>query len=239
MAAAGAAVGLAGGFAVRVERHPAGKEGDLEQVVCGDADGREAAESRERRQRGGGAEGERDEVGQRRDRDAHAGGAHARRHPLGGQGGLVGRTERLLQHKHVVHADAEQDEGEDSHDRVDFVADERREAVRHSHRQRARDEPRDGERGAGAARVKLEEDGEGVRADEDETDVNLDDVAADVAAQLALDGAGGIWIRVDQRRLPLDGDVVAVGGAAGERRVAGPLLSDQQVELVLPRRRSL
>mmetsp|Transcript_27168 Transcript_27168/g.82403 ORF Transcript_27168/g.82403 Transcript_27168/m.82403 type:complete len:274 (-) Transcript_27168:450-1271(-) len=179
----------------------------------------------------GSAKREGKQVGQRGDGNGDTSVAHRLGHPLLGARPGVGGLEGVDEHKHVVDANAEEDERKDGDDRIHFEAEKRREAVGHANREDARDDARDGEERARARRVEAEEDEQGVGADENETDVDLDDVAADVGAEFTRDCASRLREDVDHCRVPHNRSRAR---RADRKVLISPLGADEHIELVLP-----
>eukprot|EP00965_Chrysotila_dentata_P173058 5710823-Pleurochrysis_carterae.AAC.1 len=149
---------------------------------------------------------------------------------------VVGRLERVEEHEHIVDANAEQDEGEHVHHRVERNAEAGGQAVRDADGEAARGDAREGEQRLAAHRVAAREHEQGVDDDEHDADRERGDVAADGAAQLHANRRVRLRVQVDRARLEVDGPLAAVSrprGSLGDWRVERPVGANHVVHLVL------
>mmetsp|Transcript_37254 Transcript_37254/g.66684 ORF Transcript_37254/g.66684 Transcript_37254/m.66684 type:complete len:325 (+) Transcript_37254:1171-2145(+) len=114
--AAAEAVGRGLRTAARVEDEKRDEKGDLEEVVESDAKGGVDGEVPESWQGGEGADEEGENVGDGSDGNGGAGGGESMSHSLRNGQLRVGVVVGIDDHKHVVHADAEHEEGQHAHE---------------------------------------------------------------------------------------------------------------------------
>mmetsp|Transcript_43986 Transcript_43986/g.72087 ORF Transcript_43986/g.72087 Transcript_43986/m.72087 type:complete len:870 (-) Transcript_43986:76-2685(-) len=194
--AAGAAVGPAGDGALGVDRQEGGEEGDLEEEEEEDADGRVEAEAAERAQAGGGGDEEGHEVGDGGDGDGDGRVAQRPGRPLRHRQVLGHLVEGVGDDEGVVHAQAQQHEGQHAVQRGVVEAQAAAEPVAGPDGQAHAEQPRQRQPVpgvhpvAGLAQTEAE-----VEEHDHEGDVDEDDVARDGAAELCKEGRGGLRIQ--------------------------------------------
>mmetsp|Transcript_48725 Transcript_48725/g.152941 ORF Transcript_48725/g.152941 Transcript_48725/m.152941 type:complete len:436 (+) Transcript_48725:1674-2981(+) len=170
--------------------HDAGREdGDLEEVVENDADRRVGAEVAQGWKSCDGPKSEGEHVCHARQRDRRPCALHHVRNPVLKAMVSGSPIQRACQHEHVVHANTQQDEGEQSRHwslrDVCIAAD----PIGGADCEPDGRDAGEGDGGAAEHRVELAEDEDGVNYDERDANVELDDVAPDDSAQHPTDRA--------------------------------------------------